>query len=116
MSIAIVAINDEKTRYWLRVDLNEEGDLVLAGQDLSPHIGQLFLRDEYEYWYTVKAVHVPRLLATLGTELDACDGAILAAIAELLRERFARAHGISTSTAFKAWCKEHDIPYSFTTD
>jgi hypothetical protein len=114
MSIDIVAINDEKTRYWLRADLNEQGDLVLAGQDLSPHVGQLFLRDEYEYWYTVKAVDVPRLLDTLGASASSATN--LAAIAEVLRERFARTHGISTSTAFKAWCKEHDIPYAFTTD
>lgn len=111
MSIEIVAVEDSKHRYWLRVDLEENGDLVLEGQDLSPGIEELFGRDEYEYWYTVKAANVPTLLASLNA--SSTNATNLDAIAELLRDRFVRTHGISTSTAFKAWCKDHDIPYDF---
>lgn len=109
MSIDIVAINDGTKRYWLRVDLEENGDLVLEGQDLSAGLEEMFGRDEYEYWYTVKAADVPKLLATL----EIPKATALATIAEALRERFVPTHGISTSTAFKAWCKDHEIPYAF---
>lgn len=113
MSIDIVAIRTDKKKYWLRVRLEKNGDLVLEGQDLSPGLEEMFGRDEYEYWYTVKAAAVPKLLETLGGANGLLGRPTERSIAAVLRERFGEPHGISASTEFKAWCKAHDVPYTF---
>jgi hypothetical protein len=106
--VSIDIVTDEALRYWLRIDLDEWGDLVLEGQDLSER-ATLFGRDEYEYWYRVKGADVSRLLTSLGVSANSGEQGI----AELLRVRFALEHGINTSSAFKAWCEAHQIPYTF---
>ena len=38
------------------------GDLVLEGQDIGPGVERIFRDSDYEYWHTVKAEHVLRVL------------------------------------------------------
>ena len=60
----------EDERY-LRASLNEDGSLVLEGQDLGPGTAMVSPDGEYEYWITVKPEHFPRLLALLGADPEA---------------------------------------------
>jgi hypothetical protein len=57
----------EKNKLYVGVSYNEDGDLVIAGQDLNGWAG----RDEYEYWITVKAADFPTLRAALPGPADA---------------------------------------------
>lgn len=109
--VPLELVSDEVLKYWLWVELDAQGNLVLSGQDLSDRAA-LFGREEYEYGYTVTANDVPRLLESLG----ATGPASLASIAELLRQHFALVHGVRTSTEFKVWCQRHQIPYTFHSD
>jgi hypothetical protein len=45
---------------WARLTAN--GDLVIAGQDLSAGVEAVFGSDEYEWGFTVAKAEVPRLL------------------------------------------------------
>jgi len=51
------------TSYFLDATLGLDGSLRLSGQDLGPTVSY---DGEYEYWYTVKAEHVPALVVALG--------------------------------------------------
>ena len=37
---------------YLRAGFNQEGDLVLEGQDIGSFVEEAWGRDEYEYWLT----------------------------------------------------------------
>jgi hypothetical protein len=102
--VVIVKIRDERTNYVLNGSVNQGGDLVLAGSDLSPSIKEMFDTDEYEYFYVVKAHEVKRVCAALGADA--------AGLLERVRDQLAP-HGITASTAWKAWLTAHGIPYEF---
>src|SRR5213592_2233110 len=46
---------DGKDTRNLQAEINEDGDLVLAGQDLGPTVREFFQTHEYEYFYTTPA-------------------------------------------------------------
>ena len=83
------------------VSLNEDGDLVWAGQDLGPGVGILIKgATEYEFWRTVPAAHIPALVAALGGQPG--DDAT-----RLVRERF------DSDVALKEFADAHGIPTRF---
>ncbi len=53
-------------RLWARVDAN--GDLLIEGQDLGPGVASFWGAgsSEYEWIITVRAPHIPSLVAALG--------------------------------------------------
>ena len=57
------------TRY-LSATLNQQGDLVFAGQDLGPGVKAIFGYSEYEWAWTVKAASLPAFAAALGHPQD----------------------------------------------
>ena len=102
--MVIVQIRDGKTSYALYADLRASGDLVVAGHDLSKWQEDSFGRDEYEYFYTVRADAVTRVCEALGVE----RAGLLDALQSLLAP-----HGVSASTAWRTWLQTHDMPYEF---
>ena len=107
---AIVRIREGGTHYTLSATIDAAGDLVLAGHDLSAwlkdHGERMFGRaDEYEYYYRVAAAQLPRVCERLGVPRRNLLGAIRALLAP---------HGITASTAWKAWLQAAGIPYDFT--
>ena len=99
----IIDIKDARTNYALTAS-RTNGDLVLAGSDLSGWVKDQFETDEYEYFYVVKAADVPRVCAALG----ATDADLLDRVRDLLAP-----HDTGASTAWKAWLVDHKIPYDF---
>ena len=56
-----------ETSYFLDAHFELNGTLTISGQNLGRNVG----RDgEYEYWYGIKAEHLPALLAALGGTPD----------------------------------------------
>jgi len=88
----------------LRVERAADGDLVIRGHDRSGWIEQRIGRRDYEYRYTVKAKHVPRVCERLGV---AADG-LLPAVRALLAP-----HGDQASALWRAWLQAHDVAWVF---
>lgn len=76
--------------------INELGDINLEGQDLGRNIFGEF--SEYEYFYTIKAKDIPKLLEKLGDELDP-----LIAIKNYFNK----------NTSFKKFLDDNNIEYKF---
>ena len=88
-------------RHRLHVDvvLTAQGDLVFEGQDLDPPMRDI---DEYEYWVTVPAAEVPRVVLALGGR--ARDDVL--ALLETHAEHIVR-------TGERTWLTEHGIEHGF---
>jgi len=80
------------------VHVDAEGDLVWAGHNMGPQVAAVFGGSEYEFWRTIRAVHLAALTRALGGQPGAD-------VAQLVRQRFesdvdlnqfAEAHGIPT--------------------
>jgi hypothetical protein len=75
-SVSLRAEREASNRRFLTARLNAAGDLVLEGQDLGPATPD---GDEYEWFRTVRAAHLPALLAALGESPEADLLAVLEA-------------------------------------
>jgi hypothetical protein len=103
----------------LHAGFDDDGELVLAGQDLGGSVEKYFGEDEYEYWYRVK----PALIARLAGELAQATGqplpegdAVAPFVTESIRRLFAGPeHGLhfTSSAAFAEWLAEHGIVAEF---
>ena len=102
--MVIVEIRDDHTDYSLLGERTVEGDLVVSGYDRSSWLEARIGRSEYEYFYTVKAKHVPRVCGLLG----ATEDELLAAVRALLAP-----HGINASATWRAWLQANDVPWVF---
>lgn len=86
----------------LFISADWKGDaLVISGHDLAP---PPFLGDEYEYWITVAAEHVPALAAALGVGSGRDEiMASLVAQGEAICRRGERSwledHGVASTTS-----------------
>jgi hypothetical protein len=100
----VVSIKDARTNYILTAELNAAGDLVLSASDFSAMVKEMFSTDEYEYFYTVKAANVAKVLRAL----NATQASLLDKVRELLAP-----HDVDASTRWKAWLVENKIPYDF---
>jgi hypothetical protein len=56
---------------WLGAYLDEAGALHIDGQDLGPGTAMVSSDGEYEWFQTIAAAHVPRLVELLGGEFGA---------------------------------------------
>ena len=59
----------DQRHLWAQVDSN--GDLVLAGQDLGPSVEQFFGEREYEWAHTIKKQNIPQFLEMLNQDPEA---------------------------------------------
>ena len=82
----------------LTASLGPDGDLVIEGLDAGDEVERIFGFREYEWVWTIRARHVPRLLRALGASSD-----VLSALKERLSGD--RAAGL------KAFLEEHDVPH-----
>ena len=74
---------------YLEALITAGGALVLAGDDSGPTVERFWGKDSYEYWLTVKADDVPRVLL------------------ELIKDRFV------SDVAFREWLDSKGIQSSF---
>jgi hypothetical protein len=87
-----LVIHDQQTetdRNYLDASVTDQGDLVLTGQDIGETPKRFFGDDDYEYWRTVPAPHVPTVLL------------------HLIKDRF------RNDIEFVTWCREKGIPCRF---
>ena len=86
----------------LRAYRDSADHLVLAGQDFGPVTQSVSGDGEYEYWYTISAEYLPRLLTLLG-------GSTGDDILELLRQNWTGKKSDELGPLLRA----SDIPVSF---
>ena len=56
----------DQRHLWAQIDSN--GDLVIAGQDLGRSVEQFFGEREYEWAHTIKKQHIPQFLELLNQD------------------------------------------------
>jgi hypothetical protein len=56
-------VGADQRHLWAQIDDN--GDLVIAGQDLGPSVEQFFGEREYEWAHTIKKQYIPQFLELL---------------------------------------------------
>jgi hypothetical protein len=59
----------DQRHLWAQIESN--GDLVIAGQDLGPTVKQFFGEREYEWAHTIKKQHIPQFLELLNQDPEA---------------------------------------------
>ncbi len=59
----------DQRHLWAQIESN--GDLVIAGQDLGPSVEQFFGEREYEWAHTIKKQHIPQFLELLNQDPEA---------------------------------------------
>ena len=62
-------VGADQRHLWAQIDDN--GDLVIAGQDLGPSVEQFFGEREYEWAHTIKKQHIPQFLELLNQDPEA---------------------------------------------
>jgi hypothetical protein len=102
--MVIVEIRDDHTDDSVLAERTVEGDLMISGCVRSSWLAARIGRSEYEYFYTVKAKHVPRVCALLG----ATEDELLPAVRALLAP-----HGTRASTLWRAWLQANDVAWVF---
>jgi len=56
----------DQRHLWAQIDSN--GDLVIAGQDLGPSVEQFFGEREYEWAHSIKKQYIPQFLELLNQD------------------------------------------------
>ena len=59
-------VGSDQRHLWAQIDNN--GDLVIAGQDLGPSVEQFFGEREYEWAHTIKKQYIPQFLELLNQD------------------------------------------------
>ncbi len=88
-SVVLRDEDDGKNARHVSARVEDSWDLVLSGQDMGETVEQVFRESEYEYWLTVRAGDVPKVLL------------------ELMKERF------KDETDFRGWLETKGIPSEF---
>ena len=71
-----VVLRNQRDEYGLRyldATLNENGDIVIEGQDLGKGVEEAFSSSEYEWTWTIKSNHIHLLKKALGGTNDILD-------------------------------------------
>lgn len=102
--MVIVELRGDHLDGSLLAERTVDGDLVVSGYDRSSWLEAQIGRSEYEYFYTVKAKHVPRVCELLGVD----DDGLLAAVRALLAP-----HGVRASAMWRAWLQANDVAWVF---
>jgi len=59
-------VGADQRHLWAQIDNN--GDLIIAGQDLGPSVEQFFGEREYEWAHTIKKQYIPQFLELLNQD------------------------------------------------
>ncbi|HEX3764027.1 MAG TPA: hypothetical protein VHW23_35270 [Kofleriaceae bacterium] len=102
--MVIVELHADHADCSLLAERTVEGDLVVSGYDRSGWLEERIGRRDYEYFYTVKAKHVPRVCGLLGV----ADDDLLDAVRALLAP-----YGSRASALWRAWLQANDVAWVF---
>ena len=67
--------------------IDEDGNLLLSGQDIGEAPEQIIGKDEYEYWLTVPAAEKDRLLLALIEKIYKGNASVISELKEYLESR-----------------------------
>ena len=99
----MVILRDEKTATdtrFLSARLNEQGDLVIEGQDLGQGVKDIFDCIEYEWAWTIKSEHLPAMKKALSANNGILDA---------LKQHFSDKNAAN----LHSFIKDHEIPHEF---
>lgn len=71
VAVSMRQLRREDLRSFLDAEINDDGDLVLQGQDLGEFVEQAMGTDDYEYAKTYAKSTFPTILEALGEPADA---------------------------------------------
>lgn len=97
----------------LEASLDDEGDLVIAGQDFGRLAVDLFGDSDYEYWIRVDASLKPKLLAVLERSGGRASDAPWGKADDLRLLEELKAQGFETSSALMRWLDDNGVRYVF---
>jgi hypothetical protein len=95
MASHVIEIARQEGTAFRRVDLRleDDGAIVLEGQDMGPTVEEVWGDTDYEFWVRVALPSLPKLAF------------------ELLREKFAGR--LDAVEAFRDWCRAHGVEHKF---
>ena len=96
-----IVLREERTTgdcRFLGAEIKGNGDLVFEGQDVGSGVEGVFGFREYEWYWTVKELDIPKLKNAIGR-----DGDIL----ELLKEQFSD----ENAAGLFEFMKENNVPF-----
>ena len=67
--------------------IDEDGNLLLSGQDIGEAPEQIFGKDEYEYWLTVPVAEKDRLLLALIEKIYKGNASVVSEFREFLESK-----------------------------
>lgn len=91
LRVEAVRVSTDTDTYVADLIVGPDGSFVLEAQDLGERALEFWGDSDYEYWITVAAADVPKLLIAL------------------VRDRFG--DDINMSSRYRRWLQEHDVPY-----
>lgn len=71
------------TSVYINAEINEDGDLVLSGQDVGEAPRAMFGDSDYEYWLTVRGEHKDAVFHALNGHGPVSDAALLSLLARV---------------------------------
>jgi|SRR5689334_6148288 hypothetical protein len=91
--------------------INDEGDLVIATQDVGAAPRLAFGDSDYEWWIVVRAGHTSRVLDLLQHDAGVTDDDREIQLLTLLERKFGGR--ISSPDDLQKWLDNNGIPYEF---
>ena len=88
MSDVVELVNIQgATSIYIDVRINENGDLLLSGQDIGDAPEEIFGDLDYEYWLTVPAAEKDKLLLALIEKHYAGNSTVISEMKEFLESK-----------------------------
>ncbi len=84
--VNLVKVEGPTSRY-IDVEISDQGDLLLSGQDIGEAPRKFFDEDEYEYWLKVRAADKDRVLIALLEKLYAGNQSAISKLKKYLESK-----------------------------
>ena len=117
IQITLLEEKGEISRF-VSAEINDNGDLVISGQDVGKRLEELFGDSDYEYWLTVLCQHKKRVLEVL---IEYCNQKKISTLPvplnqdlyllDLINKAFGRKHSVFKE--FRDFLKVRNIPSQF---
>ena len=75
------------TSIYIDMSIDEDGNLLFSGQDIGSEPEEIFGDSDYEYWLTVPAAELVRLLLALLEKHYAGDALVISTLRELMESK-----------------------------
>lgn len=76
-----------ETSVFIDAEINDQGDLVMSGQDIGKEPEEFFGDSDYEYWVVVKEEHKDRVLLALMKEVYGSNSKAVTAFMQMMKSK-----------------------------